>query len=199
VGEPADASAEGSPQAALRREVLARRDALGPAARVWASAAIFGRIITLTEFRAAVTILGYCAFGSEPVTGFFLRTVLGAGKTLVLPRIDRATRALVLHRVDAPERQLRAGVWGIREPDASRCPPVDPAAVDFVLVPGVVFDREGGRIGYGGGYYDRLLAAWPGLPRVAAAFEAQLVDRVPRRAHDALVSRVATERAMYPG
>jgi 5-formyltetrahydrofolate cyclo-ligase len=66
-------------------------------------------------------------------------------------------------------------------------------------VPGVVFDREGGRIGYGAGYYDRLLAECAaGTPLIAAAFELQVVDAVPMAEHDRRVDRVVTEHRIYP-
>jgi 5-formyltetrahydrofolate cyclo-ligase len=73
------------------------------------------------------------------------------------------------------------------------------AEIDFVLVPGVVFDPRGGRIGYGAGYYDRLLAAWPAPPPpvVAAAFELQVVPAVPVLAGDRRVDLVVTDSRIY--
>jgi 5-formyltetrahydrofolate cyclo-ligase len=114
--------------------------------------------------------------------------------------VDRAARALALHRVDDPAGQLRPGMWGIPEPDPARAPTVAPAEVEFVLVPGVAFDPRGGRLGYGGGYYDRLLTAVAtDTPRVAAAFEVQMVDEVPMAPGDQRVDRVITEVRAYPG
>ena len=77
---------------------------------------------------------------------------------------------------------------------------VAPGEIDFILVPGLVFDRDGGRIGYGAGYYDRLLTAWPAPvpPLVAAAFEVQLVPAVPMLAGDRRVDLVVTESGTYP-
>jgi 5-formyltetrahydrofolate cyclo-ligase len=77
---------------------------------------------------------------------------------------------------------------------------VSPGEIDFILVPGLVFDWEGGRIGYGAGYYDRLLTAWPAPvpPLVAAAFEVQLVPAVPMLAGDRRVDLVVTESGTYP-
>jgi 5-formyltetrahydrofolate cyclo-ligase len=144
-------------------------------------------------------VLAYHAFGSEPATAPFLVAVLAAGKHLVLPRVDGAARALRLHRVQDPEADVAPGVWGIREPRPATCPEVAAAAVDFVLVPGVVFDARGGRIGYGGGYYDRLLGGCAHRPAlVAAAFDVQLVPEVPMGPEDVRVDRVVTESAVYP-
>jgi 5-formyltetrahydrofolate cyclo-ligase len=72
---------------------------------------------------------------------------------------------------------------------------VAPAAIDWVLVPGVAFDAAGRRLGYGGGYYDRLLPQLsPGVARVAGTLEIQLVDRVPAGPHDLPVDTIVTER-----
>ena len=80
-----------------------------------------------------------------------------------------------------------------------RLQPVAPGAVDVVLVPGVVFDAYGGRIGYGGEYYDRLLGeVSEGTARVAGAFEVQLVDEVPMEPGDRRVDLIVTERRAYP-
>ena len=186
-------------KAELRRSVLARRDALAPEHRMSLSAAIFRTILALPAFSRARRVLAYSSFGSEPSTAPFLEAVLDGGKALVLPRIDRANRRLVLHRVTDLATELRPGVWGIREPDPARCPPVAVETVDFALVPGVVFDVEGGRIGYGAGYYDRLLAGCAGgTALIAAAFELQVVDAVPMAEHDRRVDRVVTEQRVYP-
>lgn len=186
-------------KAELRRTVLARRDALAPEERARRSAAIFATIGGLEAYRGARTVLAYHAFGSEPATGPFLSAVLAAGKTLVLPRVDRAARVLRLHRVGDPEAELEPGVWGIREPRPAVCPAIAVAEVDFVLVPGVVFDARGGRIGYGGGYYDRLLRGGPSRPHlVAAAFDVQVVPEVPMGPEDVRVDHVVTETQVHP-
>src|SRR5262249_50098992 len=113
--------------------------------------------------------------------------------------IDRAARRLALHQVRDLERDLRAGTWGIREPDPTRCQTVAPVAIDFVLVPGLAFDPDGGRVGYGAGYYDRLLGEWPEPlpPLVAAAFDLQVVPVVPMAATDHRVDLVVTESRIY--
>jgi 5-formyltetrahydrofolate cyclo-ligase len=186
-------------KAALRQEILARRDALPPSARARLSAAALERTRALDAFRRARTILGYASFGSEVDTRPCLEQVLGSGRTLVLPRVDRGARRLVLHQVRDLDTELRPGTWGIPEPVSARCRLAAPAEIDFVLVPGVVFDPDGGRIGYGAGYYDRLLESWPEPlpPLVAAAFELQVVPAVPVLATDRRVDLVVTESRTY--
>lgn len=182
-------------KAELRRAVLARRDAIPTERRAELSAAIFATVVALEAFQRARTVLAYCSFGSEPVTDPFLRAVLAHGKTLALPKVGREARALEVFRVSDPGRELRPGVWGIREPDPAACAPVPLGALDLVVVPGVVFDVRGGRIGYGAGYYDRLLRGLAeDVALVAAAFEVQIVDEVPMEPHDRPIDRIVTER-----
>jgi 5-formyltetrahydrofolate cyclo-ligase len=144
-------------------------------------------------------VLGFASFGSEIETRSLLDEVLASGRILVLPRIEREARRLALHWVRSLATDLRPGPWKIPEPDPARCGPAAPSDVDFVLTPGVAFDPDGGRLGYGAGYYDRLLAAWPPpLPAlVAAAFELQIVPAVPVLAGDQRVDLVVTDSRTY--
>jgi len=89
---------------------------------------------------------------------------------------------------------VEAGYRGIPEPRAD-CPPVTLESIEFVLTPGIAFDAEGRRLGYGGGYYDRLLPLLHSAAcRVGGAFEVQIVARVPAAPHDVRVQYVVTER-----
>lgn len=193
AGTPAP-DALGEAKRALRAQVLAARDALPAAVRQEAGAAITRRLLALPAFEAAGAVLSYAGFGSEFDTAGFNAAVVAAGKTLLLPRVDRARRGLRLHRVRDLETDLLPGLWGIREPDPARCPETSATAAELILVPGVAFDAAGGRLGYGGGFYDRLL---PGAaltaPSVAAAFEAQVVDAVPMGPLDRRVELLLTE------
>ena len=124
---------------------------------------------------------------------FFAR-ILTDGKQLLLPRINRAQRALELRHVVDLGADLVSGVWGIREP-AERCPIMSLTKVEFMLVPGVAFTASGARLGYGGGYYDRLLASLDRrITRIAAAFQLQMVDQLPEGPHDQRVDRIVTEK-----
>jgi len=89
-------------------------------------------------------------------------------------------------------------VWGIREPDPQRCPPADTAEIDSVLVPGVAFTPSGGRLGYGGGFYDTLIRGWPShATLIAPAFELQVVDDLPFGPDDQPIDAVVTEAHLY--
>ena len=91
-----------------------------------------------------------------------------------------------------------SGVWGIPEPDPGRCAPADIDAIDVIIVPGVAFTQAGDRLGYGGGYYDELLARWQRPPpRIAAAFDLQIVSELPTSALDQPVDVIVTQRAQF--
>lgn len=142
--------------------------------------------------------MAYMSFGSEFETAPFIADLRRRGKTLVLPRLERGSRALKCHAVSDPERELAPGVWGIREPRAHLCPEVAPAEIEMVLVPGVAFTQRCERLGYGGGCYDRLIRGFaPRPPLVAAAFALQIVPQLPVTERDQKVDLVVTEDAVY--
>ncbi len=184
----------------LRKRILGRRDAMEPWTRTALSRAIVQDIVETSVYRRSKTIMAYASFGSELQTGEFVRHTLAQGKTLLLPRVDHRKGLLEVYRVRDPVRDAQIGTWGIREPNPDRCARVDPHAVDFVLVPGLAFDMLGARLGYGGGFYDKLLAdglssgAW----LVAGAFESQMVVKVPVEEHDMTMDIVVTENGHYP-
>lgn len=152
------------------------------------SAQVARRVFDLPAYRRARCVLAYAAFGSEVGTGLITTRVLAEGKRLVLPRIT--PEGLALHRVDDPKADLTAGVWGIPEPGPER-PVVAPGEVDLFLLPGVAFDLSGNRLGYGRGYFDRVLAGAPGV-KAALAFDGQVVDQVPAGPADVAVDLVVT-------
>lgn len=178
---------------AMRERMLAIREALAPEARASASAAIAGRILALPSFAAASCVLLTLPYRSEWDTRALFAAARAAGKTVALPRVDGDARMLMLHAVGEIDADTAPGHRGIPEPRAFM-PRVAVDAIDWVLVPGVAFDMAGGRLGYGGGFYDRLLPLLrPGTPRIAGAFDAQLVESVPAAPHDLPVDRIVTE------
>jgi 5-formyltetrahydrofolate cyclo-ligase len=176
----------------LRRQMVARRDALDAEARAVGGASIIARLVALPSFEAARTVLLTLSFRSEWDTLPLVRAALAAGKTVAAPRVNAATRMLELFAIADPYHDVDTGPQGIPEP-VPHCPTVAPAAIDWVLVPGVCFDRHGGRLGYGGGYYDRLLPLMsPNAARIAGAFDPQIIEHVPVGPHDARVDLIVT-------
>lgn len=182
----------------LRRRILALRDALREDERARASAIIIQRVLACAEFARARNVLAYASFGSELDTSALLARALETGRTLILPRVDRTRHELVLHRVTDLSAGLRAGTLGIREPNPERCAEVDPRDVDFALVPGVAFAATGARLGYGAGYFDRLLPRLPAATiRIAGAYAVQIVEVVPVGPRDVPVDRIVTQSAQF--
>jgi 5-formyltetrahydrofolate cyclo-ligase len=178
---------------AMRERVIANRDALAPAARAAASQAIAARLCALPSFADARCPLLTLPFRSEWDTHPLFAIALAEGKTVALPRVNGATRMLDLYEVRDLARDTAPGYRGIPEPHPT-LPRVDFRAIDWVLVPGVAFDAAGRRLGYGGGYFDRLLALMAqATPRVAGAFDVQVVPVVPAAPHDLVVDTLATE------
>jgi 5-formyltetrahydrofolate cyclo-ligase len=147
------------------------------------------RLLTLPELAACRIVSLYAARSDEVPTDRLFAALRRRGTRLAFPRV--AAEELVLHAVDAPD-ELEPGWRGIREP-SERAPGVAPEAVDLFVVPGLRFDRLGGRLGRGGGHYDRLLArARPAALRVGLCFDDQLVARVPTGHGDARMDVVVT-------
>jgi 5-formyltetrahydrofolate cyclo-ligase len=174
---------------ALRREVLALRDAMAPRARAEASARIAERVRAMPEVVAARTVMAFWSFGSEVDTAPMIAGLHEAGTRLALPRIHGPELLAVAY---APGDPVAPARFGAMQPEGAAI--VGPEAVDVVLVPGVAFDRRGDRVGYGGGFYDRFLARTrPGVPAIAIAFAAQVVESVPAGRADRRVDVVVTE------
>lgn len=179
----------------IRKRILALREQLAPDRRAAYSAAISAHIVKLENYQRAGTILGYMNFGAEFASEIWIQQVLADGKKLALPRVNHHTNQLDLYWVDDLENQLVAGLWGIREPIVERCERLSKLnEVEFALLPGVAFSREGARLGYGGGYYDKLLGRMTHQPVLAAAaFALQIVEQIPQEKTDVKVEWIITE------
>ena len=181
----------------IRQTILAARGQLAEEARADCDATITGRLLRLPEYQRADTVMGYMNFGSEFASAAWVTRALSDGKRVVLPRVDRHTSQLDLYAVDDLENQLESGLWGIREPIVERCERLyDINEVEFALLPGVAFCRDGARLGYGGGFYDKLLAhlhAPYRITLVTAAYALQIVAQLPQEATDIKVGWIVTE------
>jgi 5-formyltetrahydrofolate cyclo-ligase len=179
----------------LRAAMIARRDALEAQERSRLTRALLAKVTALPQYARARSVLATMAIGSEWDTRAFLDQALADGKRIVLPRISAPPRHLELFVAADLDRDLVPGIWDIPEPDPARCARTDFAAVDFALVPALAVDRDGYRLGYGAGYFDRLLTGRGPRPYCVTALpEAFVVENLPREAHDVPVDRVIDER-----
>jgi 5-formyltetrahydrofolate cyclo-ligase len=176
----------------IRRSVLHDRDALQEDDRRAKSAAIAERLMTLPELRSTRTVMAFWSFGSEVDTSRLIEALHAAGKRIVLPRVDGREVGAVVY---VPGDPTTATSFGAMEPTSAEIVP--PTEIDVVIAPGVAFDRNGGRIGYGGGFYDRFLrTVRADTPVIAPAFAMQLVDEIPSGEHDRPVDVVVTEEEL---
>jgi 5-formyltetrahydrofolate cyclo-ligase len=181
---------------ALRARILAARDAMAEPLRFRASRVIADALLARADLAAAHTVLVTLPFGSEWDTRPLIEALLHRGKVVAVPRVNVTTRMIDLLVITHAVDDVTAGYRGISEP-AIHCAAIATTEVDWILVPGVAFDASGRRLGYGGGYYDRLLPhARQDARRVAGAFELQIVQSVPAAPHDLSVDVVVTEERL---
>jgi 5-formyltetrahydrofolate cyclo-ligase len=180
---------------ALRQRIIAARDNLTPSLRMRASQQIVEQSCDLAAYKTACTVLGYLNFGSELASESWLRQAMADGKQVLLPRVNKASKHLDLFEVKDLDREVAVGAYGIREPIIERCKRFEALGeIDLVLMPGVAFDRTGGRLGYGGGYFDKLLAQLPHRPAlIAGAFAMQVVAEIPQESTDHKLDWLVTE------
>ena len=160
---------------------------------------IFQRLVQLPEYARAATVLCYVSFRNEVSTHAFIQQMWADGKRVVVPYCT--ARHLELFRLNGFD-DLAPGTLGILEPKAQlrgqsdRCARVQD--LDLFVIPAIALDRQGGRIGYGKGYFDRLLpGARADALLAAVAFECQLFDALPMLPYDVRVDAVITENAIY--
>jgi len=180
----------------LRQSIIGARSEVAPEERLRLSNNIATRISELESYKEAVTVLGYMNFGAEFAAEIFVLQALQDGKQVMLPKVNREDKQLELYRVTDLAQDIAPGTWDIREPIADRCKKVTELnLVDFILLPGVAFGLDGARLGYGGGFYDKLLARLPHQPTlVAAAYALQVVENIPQENTDRKVEWLITEQ-----
>jgi 5-formyltetrahydrofolate cyclo-ligase len=177
---------------ALRELVRKRRDGMPERERLRKSDEIWKRLVELPAFQMASTALFYVSFSSEVETAMMRTLARELGMTVACPRSRPGDKGMAFH-VLASDDDLSPGAYGILQPSAET--PLADLKEAVVLVPGMAFDRQGHRLGFGGGYYDRWLAGpGKGLPTVALAFHEQMVDQVPQEPHDVPVQWVVTDK-----
>ncbi len=177
------------PKQAIRTALLSRRRQLDADRCLTLSLRIQQRFLQLPEYASATTIGLYHAVRNEVATEEILRRAAVEGKEVAFPRVRGGALEFVRHSTAVP---LLPGVFGIPEPQGGEAVPLQ--AIDLLILPGVGFDLQGHRLGYGKGFYDRALHAdrRPGL-LAGFCFEQQIVEALPAQAHDVPVDLLVTE------
>lgn len=178
----------------IRREILKQRDALSDSQRQIKSASICERVFAEPLISMAETIFTYINFRSEVETMEMVTQWLAAKKTVCVPLTVEAESRLDAYQIKDPEKDLSPGYWQIPEPDPRTATHIDPADIEVIMLPGSAFDLNGGRLGYGGGFYDRFISSQaPNALRVGLAFDVQITDRLPLLPHDQSLNLLITE------
>lgn len=177
---------------ALRKRYQDIRDALPLSDRAVWSKAITNGLLRFPQIQEAQSVFLYDAMRSEVETAALADALLHLGKTVCFPRLDTTVPGK-MEAVPVRSRQdLVPGPFGTRQPMA-RLSPIDPARIDIVLTPGLAFTREGVRLGYGGGYYDRFFPQCDAALRIALCYTAQLAEALPLDPHDVPMHILFTE------
>lgn len=176
----------------IRKRIMTLRNAMTPEEIEAKSGEIVRQLTELREIRESSTLMVYLSFGSEVVADGLIVWGWAERKRIVVPFCHPESRVLTPCLLGG-FAELETGHYGIREPKDERMRPVPREEIDVVLIPAVAFDRQGRRVGYGGGYYDRFLPEIPRAARIGAAFACQIVAEIPPDPHDVPADRIVTE------
>ena len=178
----------------LRRYILRLRDRQSISELEQKSTDIADQVLHLHEYVRARGIACYVSKDSEVNTRTLIRTALSQEKRVLVPVVKSGDIELFFSEIKDLGKELAPGTFGILEPKPEFVHPVDLDAIDLIFVPGIVWDRDGFRLGWGRGYFDRALKKLPEHVRSAGlAYNMQLVNRVPRDQFDVPVDMVVTE------
>ena len=176
----------------LRQAILKKRDSLSRPEMQNKSRRAAGHLQQLEEFRRAVTLLVYLSFKKEVDTIPIIKTAWRLGKIVAVP-VCRPGKKLLLSQLNSLN-ELGEGAFGIQEPLFGYIRPVAAGQIDLAILPGVAFDLKGNRLGFGGGYFDRFLPLLrPDCPRLALAYDFQIVETLPAEEHAIKMDNIVTE------
>lgn len=176
----------------LREQIINRRKSLIYSEVQHKSAMIQQRLFSTSWYKNASCILFYVSYNNEVNTHNMIKETLRRDKTVIVPKTDTEKKTLILSKLESWD-DLCLGSYSILEPKDHCVRDTALSSIDLCIIPGVVFDCEGNRIGHGGGYYDRLFQNTCHAHRVGLAFEFQIVNTIPSEPHDIKVEKIITE------
>lgn len=175
----------------LRKKILAERSRIDKEERLSMGNTIIDTFKSTDFYKDAEMIMIYLSFGTEIHNHEFIKDALADGKKIVVPVTFHEPRMMKPSQLKSFD-ELEPGYYNILSPKEECIRYIDKSQIDVIIVPGAVFDKQGYRIGYGGGYYDRFLADLE-IPKISFAFEMQLTDEVPKEDFDIPVDYIITE------
>lgn len=180
----------------IRKEYLKIRNAISYEMLEYKSTRIYDRLVSLDEIKSAKNIMAYHSIGTEVDTNLFIKHELINTGSIILPVCIPEELLIMPYRIDNMDK-LVAGAYGIMEPSIECCSQVEPGKIDTVVMPGLVFDKKGNRLGYGKGYYDRFLSKNKQTIKIALSFQEQIVDILHTHSFDVPVDIIVTDKKNY--
>jgi len=180
----------------IRHKFLILRNKLAQNLIFSYSVGIFTKIKNFSVYKKAKTVMFYLSCASEVITDFMVDCAISEGKTVVAPAIKDFTNRKMCAVKFSDLKNTYQSIYGIRQPVINADNIVEKDDIDLVFVPGVVFDTNGYRIGYGKGYYDRWLKDMPFKKTVGLAYNFQIVNKLPIRKYDLPVGFIFTEEVV---
>lgn len=177
----------------IREDILAKRKKIGKENRDIYSKEILNKLLNSSYYKEAKTIMSFVSFSDEVNTHEFMKRAIADGKKIVVPITIPETHELKPSKLEAFS-ELEPGYYNILTPKEEFIRFIDPQEIDLVITPGVAFRRDGYRVGYGGGYYDRFLSKIPNATTIAICFDMQIVDDLPTDHYDIPVDFIYTEK-----
>ena len=179
----------------IRKEMLSQREGLSEERVISLSKAIAGKVNNLREFKEAKTVFCYISKGKEVFTEDIIMKSLYMNKKVIAPRVDEHKNKIVLHEIKSPGKDLSQGFRGISEPKSHLPVLGNLNKINFAIIPGIAFDRNGRRIGFGKGFFDKLLSKKDLYPILCGiAFDFQITDNIPYFPHDICMDIIVSEK-----
>lgn len=179
----------------IRDHILDKRSNLGEIYHKLYSETIINKLYDTSFYKDAEVIMTFISFGDEVNTHDFIKKSLSDGKKIVVPITFPKTREIKASEIHGFD-ELEIGYHNILTPKNEFIRFINPEDIDLAIIPGVAFDRDGYRVGYGGGYYDRFLSKYPNIKKLGIAFDLQLIDKVPKEDFDIPVEYLLTEKEL---
>lgn len=177
----------------IRKDILKIRKNMLKSEVIDKSNKIKTKLFELSNYKTAHTILFYVSYNNEVFTNDMIKESMSDGKKAVVPKTDKKNRKLILSELTSWD-DLEVGAYNILEPKKNYIKEISIKSIDLIIVPGIVFDINGNRIGHGMGYYDRLLNMSYHIPSIGLAFEFQIVENIDPEEHDEKIDIIVTEK-----
>ena len=177
----------------IRKDILSKRNSLSEFEIINNSKIISTRVIATKEYQRSKSIGAYYPIGSEVKTFDIIKHSIDNKKEVGLPRVIDCTKIEFFKIIEDSFEKIKftKGKYGIFENSMSSTS-ID--QMDLLIIPGIAFDLQGNRIGYGKGYYDRLLSSRKAKYIIGLAYEAQVINEIPKNDHDIPVNIIITEK-----